>query len=250
MKSETQIGIEGVDFSFGGTKVLADISFTILKGDFIGIIGPNGSGKTTLVKLMLGLLPLQSGKITLFGADVRDFREWHRIAYVPQKATNIDPAFPATVREVASMGLLSRKAFPKMLAGGDREKIEGALRHVGMDGYGGRRIGELSGGQQQRVYIARALASEPEVLFLDEPTAGVDQATQGRFYDLLGQLNREGITIVLVSHDIGRITRYVNKVASLNQRLEFYGSHPEFCAWDAKHQHKTEQEHNLCLHRG
>jgi len=250
MKTEAQIDIRHVEFSFGGTKVLTDISFSIHPGDFIGIIGPNGSGKTTLIKLMLGLLPLQAGEITLFGNGVRGFREWHRIAYVPQKATNIDPTFPATVREVASMGLLSGKTFPKMLDRRDREKIGEALRTVEMEGYGGRRIGELSGGQQQRVYIARALASEPEVMFLDEPTTGVDQATQGRFYDLLDQLNREGITIVLVSHDIGRITRYVNKVASLNQRLEFYGTHPDFCAWDAKHQHKTEQEHNLCLHRG
>ena len=250
MKKGQQIEVDEVSFSFGVTQVLTDISLTIYRGDFLGIIGPNGSGKTTLLKLMLGLYPVQTGGIRLFGRGVQDFRDWHKVAYVPQKAANIDETFPATVREVTGMGLLSRKSFPRTLNKKDHEMIGSALRTVEMDGYMDQRIGELSGGQQQRVFIARALVSRPEILFLDEPTTGVDQGTQNGFWDLLARLNGEGITMVLVSHDIGRITRYVNRVASLNQRLEFYGTHPEFCAWDTRHHHKTEQEHNLCLHRG
>jgi zinc transport system ATP-binding protein len=250
MDDERIVEVEDVSFSFGGAKVLSDISFSIHAGDFIGLIGPNGSGKTTLLKLMLGLYPAHAGRVRLFGRDVHEFRDWSAVAYVPQKAASIEENFPATVREVVGMGLLSKKSFPKRFNKKDSERIGSALITVDMADYGSRRIGELSGGQQQRVFIARAIVSEPRILFLDEPTTGVDHDTQNRFYGLLDRLNKDGITIVLVSHDIGRITKYVNKIASLNQRLEFYGTHSEFCAWDGEHRHKTEEEHKLCLHRG
>ncbi|MBN2094986.1 MAG: metal ABC transporter ATP-binding protein [Candidatus Aenigmarchaeota archaeon] len=245
------VEVKGVDFKFGKLKVLSDISLEIYKGDFVGLIGPNGSGKTTLLKLMLGLYKLQKGSIKLFGDSISNFSGWSKIGYVPQKATSIDPNFPATVIEVAAMGLLSKMRFPKVLGKQEKETLMAALKTVDMDGYSKRRIGELSGGQQQRVFIARAIVSKPEILFLDEPTTGVDIKSQENFYRLLGKLNSKGITIVLVSHDIGRITRHVTKVASLNQTLEFYGSHKDFCVYDKKHGHKlSEGEHMLCLHRG
>ena len=251
MKKDPVIELKGVCFGFGGAPVLSDITFSVEKGDFLGLIGPNGSGKTTLLKLILGLYPLKSGSIKLFGIDITSFREWSRIGYVPQKATsNTDLIFPATVKEVVSMGLLSGKKFPKLVSQKDDKLIIAALKTVGMEDLHDRRIGELSGGQQQRVFIARALISDPDILFLDEPTTGIDQATQESFYKLLGELNRRGITIVLVSHDIGKITKYVTKVASLNRVLEFYGNHKEFCEYDPEHCHTEPDQHRLCLDRG
>jgi len=251
MEKQKAIELKGVCFGFGGAPVLSDITFSVDKGDFLGLIGPNGSGKTTLLKLILGLYPLKSGSIKLFGTDIPSFREWSRIGYVPQKATsNTDLIFPATVKEVVSMGLLSGKKFPKVVSPKDDKLIIAALKTVGMESLRDRRIGELSGGQQQRVFIARALISDPDVLFLDEPTTGIDQATQESFYKLLGELNGRGITIVLVSHDIGKITRYVTKVASLNRVLEFYGDHKEFCEYDPEHCHIETNNHRLCLDRG
>jgi zinc transport system ATP-binding protein len=251
MKKDPVIGLNGVSYGFGGALVLSDITFSVEKGDFLGLIGPNGSGKTTLLKLILGLYPLKDGSIKLFGTDISSFREWSRIGYVPQKATsNTDLIFPATVKEVVSMGLLSGKKFPRLVSAKDDARIMNALKTVGMEDLRDRRIGELSGGQQQRVFIARALISDPDVLFLDEPTTGIDQASQESFYKLLGELNGRGITIVLVSHDIGKITRYVTKVASLNRVLEFYGDHKEFCEYDPAHCHTEPDQHRLCLDRG
>jgi zinc transport system ATP-binding protein len=251
MEKDAVIELKGVSYGFGGALVLSGISFSVEKGDFMGLIGPNGSGKTTLLKLILGLYPLRTGSIKLFGTDISSFQEWSRIGYVPQKATsNTDLIFPATVKEVVSMGLLSGKRFPKVIGPKDDQLIIDALKTVGMEKLRDRRIGELSGGQQQRVFIARALISNPDVLFLDEPTTGIDQATQESFYELLGQLNKRGITIILISHDIGKITRYVTKVASLNRVLEFYGNHKEFCEYDPGHCHIETDQHKLCLDRG
>jgi zinc transport system ATP-binding protein len=240
------IRAENVSYKLGSTLVLENISLQINKGDFVGLIGPNGSGKTTLLSLILGLYPLQTGSILLFKKRISEFDEWNRIGYVPQKATNIKDNFPATVQEIVQMGLLSSKGFPKRFSNEDHEKVIGALRTVGMENYDKRRIGNLSGGQQQRVLIARALVSNPEVIILDEPTTGVDQATQKKFYDLLGELNNNGITIMLVSHDISRITNYVTKVASLNRKMVFYGTHDEFC----RHPEGEHDHHCLELTRG
>jgi zinc transport system ATP-binding protein len=251
MEKDPVIELKGVSYGFGGALVLSDITFSVDKGDFLGLIGPNGSGKTTLLKLILGLYPLKHGSIKLFGTDIPSFREWSRIGYVPQKATSsTDLIFPATVKEVVSMGLLSGKKFPKIASAKDDALIMNALKTVGMEDLCERRIGELSGGQQQRVFIARALISDPDVLFLDEPTTGIDQETQESFYKLLGVLNGRGITIVLISHDIGKITKYVTKVASLNHVLEFYGNHRDFCEYDPAHCHTETDQHRLCLDRG
>jgi zinc transport system ATP-binding protein len=243
------IDVHGLNFSFNGNTILRDINFTIQKNDFVGIIGPNGSGKTTLLKLLLGLYVLQSGSIKICGTSLPEFREWWRIGYVPQKATNIENSFPATVKEVVAMGLLSKKHFPKFLTSQDEEKIHKALSDVDMQSAAMERIGELSGGQQQRVFIARAIVTQPEILFLDEPTTGIDPESQKKFYEMLESLHKKGITIILITHDIGRITQYVTKIASLNQKLEFYGTHAQFCADDALHP-GLKREHNICLHRG
>lgn len=228
--SEVQIAVRNVFFSYGRNLVLEDISFDVLKGDFLALIGPNGSGKTTLIKILLGLIPPDKGRVELMGQETDSFGQWNSIGYVPQKATDLDPLFPASVFEVVAMGLLSSMKFPRFMKKESDRAIMDALSLVEMDDYRSRRIGTLSGGQQQRVFIARALVSHPSVLILDEPTAGVDTTTQNQFYDMLDQINREKlITLVLVTHDIGVVTKHVTKVACLNQRLVYHGDHEEFC---------------------
>jgi zinc transport system ATP-binding protein len=153
------------------------------------------------------------------------------------------------VREVVAMGLLSQKRFPRFLSRQDEALIDRALEQVDMKPLKGRRIGELSGGQQQRVFIARAIVNGPDVLFLDEPTAGVDAETQARFYEMLAALNqKKGLTTVLITHDIGVITKHVNKVACLNQRLFFHGTHEDFCS-SSMVQELLQGEHHLVCHR-
>ena len=237
------IEVKNISFNFGNTGVLSNVSFSINKADFIGLIGPNGSGKTTLVKLLLGLYKPIKGTIKINGKNINVFSDWGIIGYVPQKATNFSDTFPATVQEIVLTGCLANKKFPKKYSSKDYETTLEALKKVEMQNQINKRIGELSGGQQQRVLIARALVTKPEILILDEPTTGVDQSTQTKFYELLGELNKEGISIILVSHDLARITRYVNKVASLNKKLEFYGSHEDFC----KHPNQDTDHHCLTI---
>lgn len=243
------VAVRDVSFSYDDTPVLARVRFNIDAGDFLAIIGPNGSGKTTLVKIILGLLKPTDGEVQIMGVKVGAFSEWEKIGYVPQKATHIDPFFPVSVKEVVAMGLLSRKNRQKLLKRDEEVAIRRALRQVGMDEFINRRIGSLSGGQQQRVFIARAVVNHPLILFLDEPTTGVDAETQERFYDMLDDLNKkEKITIVLITHEIGIINRYINQVACLNQRLIYHGTHAEFCRSDA---FKTmlAGDHHLISHR-
>jgi len=224
------IVLNGVSFRYDRTPALVDIDLTIREGDFLAIIGPNGSGKTTLVKVILGLLEPSSGSVEVFGKPLAEFSDWRKIGYVPQKATHIDPFFPASVEEVVGMALMSNRKLRARAAREGRGEIFRALDEVGMADYGKWAIGRLSGGQQQRVFIARALVTSPKILFLDEPTTGVDAETQGSFYDMLDRLNsREGLTIVLVTHDIGIVNKHVTSVACLNQRLAYHGSHEGFC---------------------
>jgi zinc transport system ATP-binding protein len=231
--AKTLIRVEGVSFTYGHDPVLADVTFSIHEGDFLAILGPNGSGKTTLLKIILGLLKPDRGSVFLMGKSVEKFGEWQKIGYVPQKATHFDPLFPASAREVVAMALLSSAGFLHRLDREEEASIRHALELVGMADFVNRRIGELSGGQQQRVFIARAIVQRPRILFLDEPTTGVDAETQAHFYDILDRLNKnEDITIVQVTHDIGIVNKHITQVACLNQRLVYHGSHEEFCRSD------------------
>jgi zinc transport system ATP-binding protein len=222
--------VEVVDvcFGYGAERVLDHVTLQIRSGDFLGIIGPNGSGKTTLLRIMLGLLRPDAGRVRLFGADVAAFRDWHRIGYVPQKAVAFESRFPASVFEVVLSGRCGRAGLGRRYRAEDRAISEQALQTVGMSDYRHRLIGRLSAGQQQRVFIARALASRPDLLLLDEPTVGVDLDAQEQFYSLLRRLNREmGTTLVLVSHDIAVVAHEVAQLACLNRSLVFHGSPDE-----------------------
>jgi zinc transport system ATP-binding protein len=221
---ENIIEIENLLFYYGKETVLKDINLKIHKGDYIGIAGPNGGGKTTLLKCILGLLKPQKGTIRLFGVNIRSFKNWSKIGYVPQKIT-FDPYFPATVKEVVSMGLYGKKGLFRPLGKEDWKNVRTALEQVGMHNISQRRIGELSGGQQQRVFIARALVSKPEVIFLDEPTVGVDIETRNQFFSLVETLNKKlELTLVLVTHDIDILLHHgATEAAFINKEILFYG---------------------------
>lgn len=222
------VTIEHVGFRYDGIPVLEDVNLTVEAGDFLGLIGPNGSGKTTLLKIILGLLTPTAGQARLFGASPTDFREWHRVGYVPQRAM-LDPALPVTVQEVVATGLVPTLGLFGRSGAQGRTRVREALGLVGMESHAGTRIGALSAGQQQRVLIARALVLEPELLLLDEPTGGVDPEAQGAFHALLRDLNRDRrVTLILVSHDIGVVTREVTRLACLNRRLVFHGPPGDF----------------------
>jgi len=210
------VTVKNLTFGYDKHLVLKNINLDIFRGDYLGIVGPNGSAKSTLLKLILGLLKPKEGKIQLFNQDINQFKEWGRIGYVAQKATSFNSSFPATVEEVIAANLYPKIGLFKSIKKVHLDKVDRVLRIVGMEGYKNRLIGNLSGGQQQKVFIARTLVSEPEIIFLDEPTVGIDISSQMEFYDLLERLNKEmNITIVIVSHDIGVITEKVNRVACM-----------------------------------
>ncbi|RFT16057.1 MAG: Zinc ABC transporter, ATP-binding protein ZnuC [Candidatus Saccharicenans subterraneus] len=248
-KTEEIIRVEGVSFAYDGVPALVDINLSVHRGDFLAIIGPNGSGKTTLLKIMVGLLKPKQGRVWLFGQPLEAFKHWHKIGYIQQKATNFDPIFPISVAEVIAASLNSVSRPVKTGRRQVKNKIMGALQTVGLETEAGKPMNSLSGGQQQRVLIARALATEPEILLLDEPTTGIDYPSQENFYDLLGKLNKqERLTIVLVTHDYGIVNRHVNRVACLNQKLVYHGEHSEFCQSD-RFRELLHGGHHLISHR-
>lgn len=223
-----QIELAGVGFRHRDVVVLQDIDLRVERGDFLGLIGPNGSGKTTLLRIVLGLLPPSTGTVRLFGTPPAAFHEWRRLGYVPQRAV-FDAALPATVGEVVQTGLGAALGWFRPPGATARRRVAEALERVGMGAHLRTRVTALSIGQQQRVLIARALASDPELLVLDEPTGGVDPEAQEAFHALLRHLNRErAVTLVLVSHDIGVVAREVTTLACLNRRLVFHGRPGDF----------------------
>lgn len=212
------VELKGVWFSYERTPVLTDVSFSLRQGDFLGIIGPNGGGKTTLLKIMLGLLKPDRGSVRILGDTPLEAR--HRVGYVPQ-TTSLNISFPVSALEIALMGRLSLARPGRPYSRRDRDKVEELLRRVGMWELRDRAVGTLSGGQRQRVLIARALATDPEILFLDEPATGVDREFETDLFRLLEDLNQEA-TIVVITHDIGVISRSVRSVACVNRRLIFH----------------------------
>lgn len=219
------VEVQGLGLRLNGIPILEDVSMAIPQGDFVALIGPNGAGKSTLLKAILGLQRVDTGTIRIFGQDAGSFKGWHRVGYLQQHATSFDPRFPASVWEIASLGRVARRGLMRFLSEDDRRAVASALFSVGMTEKASKRIGELSGGEKQRVLIARALAAYPELLILDEPTAGVDPGTQEQFYEFLRKLNEEqGLTILLASHDLGAVFRIVKTVACINRWLVYHGS--------------------------
>ncbi|MFW6048418.1 MAG: metal ABC transporter ATP-binding protein [Candidatus Natronoplasma sp.] len=219
---ETAIKMKNVSVSLGNQIVLKDVDVSLDEGTFLGIIGPNGGGKTTLLKLLLGLITPEQGKIRIYGKSPSRIND--RVGYVPQYS-NFDAQFPISVWEVVLMGRVGELGWKPFYSKKDKKIAKRSLKMVDMQEYKDRQISELSGGQQQRVLIARALATEPKILLLDEPTASIDEKIQTSIYELLRNLNeKKNMTIILVSHDIGVISSYVNEVACLNKYLIYHDS--------------------------
>jgi len=212
--------VRNLSFARGGNEILKSVNLSILEGEYCAIIGPNGGGKTTLIRLLMGLEKPTSGTITLFGTEQRKFRAWHRIGYVPQRSALVDASFPATVREVVAMGRYAQRGILGFESSEDVEAIEESMEQMGVSDLRDRLIGHLSGGQRQRVMIARALASHPQVLIVDEPNTGVDVESQHRFYELLRLLNTtRRIAILFITHDVGVIAEDISKLFFVNQTL-------------------------------
>ena len=226
------VEVDDVTFAYAERPVVERVSLDVAEGAFLGLVGPNGSGKTTLLELMIGLRRPDSGTVTLFGDPAHESDHGERIGFVPQDVADAKGEMPMTVREAVRMGRYPRKLFGRFTRE-DRQAIDAALKRVEIEDLADRRVGRLSGGQRQRVFIARALAAEADLLALDEPTVGVDAESRESFYGLLHELNDDGITIVLIEHDIGIVTTHASEIACLNRELFFHGDPDTFVETDA-----------------
>jgi zinc transport system ATP-binding protein len=223
------IEVKNVSFYYGDVPVLTNLSFAVQSGDYVGVIGPNGGGKTTLIKLLLGLLSPKEGSITMLGQSFDSLSDRHLIGYVPQRLAQSAVEFPATVQEVVESGRTPQLGFWRRFSAADHQAVQAAMAHADVSALKGRRLAQLSGGERQRVFIARALAAKPRLLILDEPTVGVDVATQEKFFALLKELNtKHGITIIFVTHDIDVIAQEATSVLCLNHGLVCYGAPSDF----------------------
>lgn len=245
--AQPAVELKQVYFRYLSDWVLDDVSLTIEEGDFVGLVGPNGGGKTTLLRLVMGMLHPEAGSIRVFGKTPS--RAVVSIGYVPQHM-GLDRDFPIRVCEVVLSGRLSQSRWGIRYGREDRTHACEALAEVGMEAHWQDHFGSLSGGQRQRVLIARALANQPRLLIMDEPTSNVDSLSQQQIYDLLHRINQR-CTLVLVSHDLGVVSSHVNKVACLNHRLvthptadvdgaviqDLYGAHVHF----VDHAHRQEE---------
>lgn len=235
---EPLVELRHVTLGYDREPVVRGIDLSICRGDVVAVLGSNGSGKSTLVKGMLGLSELLDGEILLFGTPARRFSQRCRIGFVPQRnqvASNI----PTTALEVVESGRVAHRGLWRPFTRADRDAARAALRTVGLDHVASRPVQHLSGGQQRRVAIARALAGEPELLILDEPTAGVDAETQLRLAATLQQLAEAGTTIVLIEHELGVVADLIGRVLVVADGSISYDGAP-----DAAHTHHADHEHH------
>lgn len=222
-----EVDIEHVSFVYNTITVLDNITIKVLPGDFVVVVGPNGAGKSTLLRLVAGLLKPCQGTIRIGGQPVSQASKQALIGYVPQNYGRNTAGFPATVEEIVALGLIGSRM--KSNTSGVKHIVSHMLELVGMSDYRRSRIGDLSGGQQQRVMVARALAGNPQLLLLDEPTSGIDYEASSRIFELLGHLHANlGITVVMVSHDIDRSVIHATKVACINRGLCYFGGTDDF----------------------
>ncbi|HPQ53129.1 MAG TPA: metal ABC transporter ATP-binding protein [Spirochaetota bacterium] len=223
------IELSGVWIRYGQNVLLEDINLKVEEKEIISIVGPNGSGKSTILKCIMGFKDTFRGSIKVFGRDPKEVQQSGIFGYLPQ-GNHHDINFPIDVYNVVAMARYSKRGLFEKLKPADRDIINGTLEKVEMADFRKHHFGSLSGGQKQRVLIARALATRPKILILDEPSTGLDAVAQDRFYELLKTLrDSEGLTIVMVSHDIGTVSRFVDRLACVKQRLHFHGR-PEDCA--------------------
>ncbi len=222
--------VESVAVAYNGRVALRDVTFSAYAGEWVAVVGPNGAGKTTLFKAIIGLLPLESGTVEVFGCHPH--RQRVSIGYVPQRE-DVDLSFPVTVADVVMMGRIGHIGWLRRPSRRDREAVRRALEQVGMADLANRPLGELSGGQIQRTFIARALAQEAPLLLMDEPFAGVDAASEEAILHLLDRLREEGVTVLLATHDLRMAGERFDRVLLLNGEVVADGPPGEVLCPDA-----------------
>ena len=241
--------------AIAGRPILRHIDLTVTAGEFVALMGANGSGKSTLVRALTGLRPLASGSLRLFGTPLDDFHDWQRVGFVPQRG-GASSGVPASVWEVVASGRLTRRRLLRPLSRADRAAITDALEVVGLAHRAREGVSTLSGGQQQRVLIARALAGEPELFFLDEPTAGVDLPNQQVLANTLATLSDRGATIVLVAHELGPMAPLIDRAVVMRDGRIAYDGSPlaseevatAHLAHDHSHHHPEPDRHDHAPH--
>lgn len=227
------IKVQNLSFSYGSKPVLRRLDFYLEKGEFLAVLGSNGAGKSTFIKILLGELIADQGEIKLFGQDIKDFKDYRRIGYVAQNSASLCSNFPAKVIEIVGLGLYGKPVVDK------KQRIMQALKTVEMQDYAHNLIGNLSGGQKQRVMLAKAIVSDPDLLILDEPTAGVDRQTTDQIYKILKQKTQEGKTALIVTHDQERVAEYCSRILCLGGGC-FLRLTKEQVLLERKYKHKHE----------
>ncbi len=215
MKCEYCLEVKNLTVRYGDIVAIKNVSFSLEKGKFYTIVGPNGGGKSTLVKTIVGIIDDYDGEITIFGKERDEYLKEKLIGYVPQMSGV--RKFPIRVIDVVLMGLFRERKF--RYKNHHYKKAEKILEFLGMEGFESRLIHELSGGQRQRVMIARALVSDPEILIMDEPTVGLDRESQSKFYKLIRNLKDSGVTVIVVTHDVGFVSEYSDSILCINKKL-------------------------------
>ncbi len=241
MSGDTVLRVTDGGVVLGGRPILRGIDLTVRSGEVVALLGANGSGKSTLVRTVLGLAPLRRGSVELFGTSLDRFRDWRRIGFVPQRST-ATAGVPASVREVVASGRLAHRRPLQPMRRADKEAVRTAIRAVGLEGRDRDGCSTLSGGQQQRVLIARALAGEPDLLVLDEPTAGVDLAHQDAFAAILRRLAAAGTTILLVAHEMGPLEPLIGRTVVMRDGRIAYDGPPLESFRDVPHAHAHHPE--------
>jgi len=244
----TVIELEDASFGYGERPIVTGASLAINRGEVVAVLGANGSGKSTLMKGILGLNQRLSGTVTLFGTPADDFGDRARIGYVPQRHT-LSASVRATAEEIVESGRLPRLGWLGRLGATDRQIVCRSLDLVGLADRSGTEVSTLSGGQQRRVLIARALAGQPDVLIMDEPTAGVDAVNQHVLADVLGRLVERDVTLVIVTHELGALEGLPTRIIVVDGgRLAFDGDPDRYAAArDAVHHDHDSHHHDLEL---
>jgi len=247
------VDVRHLAVGYDGREILHDVSLAVPGGEVVAILGANGSGKSTLIRTILGLVPVARGEIDLFGTPQRRFRDWARVGYVPQRL-GAGSGVPATVGEVVASGRLARRGIFRPPGAADRAAVRAALSKVGLLDRIDDPVATLSGGQQQRTLIARALAGRPDLLVLDEPTAGVDAASQEAFAAALGEFAAGGGTILLVAHELGPLRPLIDRAVVVHEgRIAHEGVPPEPAGHHAApdhdhvHPHATPETDKICV---
>ncbi|MBN1363828.1 MAG: metal ABC transporter ATP-binding protein [Syntrophaceae bacterium] len=216
---EDVICVDDLTFCYNGMEVIRDISFTVERGEYLGIAGSNGSGKSTLIKNILGILQPLKGTISIFGQPLTSFHQWYRIGYLPQRINALNYHFPCKVKEIVRLGTTKSD-----------QAVKNTLDLMGIAHLSSKLIGELSHGEQQRVMLARSLIRKPDLLIFDEPTTALDPETRDVFYSLTDEMNRNGATVILVTHDTGVIGKYASNLLYLDKKVIFFGTFKDFCS--------------------